>query len=67
MAEPFWIVETTYNTDPEGAVVDDDDWTNRTLHGPFTTEAEATAWMDDFLPDDTDVKEMTTCYVNPAT
>lgn len=72
MPEP-WVVETFYNTDPTGARVDDNDWTNRTLHGPFDTEEAAAAFMEDFLPDDTDVKDMQvrphtdpTEFINPV-
>lgn len=59
MAEPErWVVETFYNTDPSGKWVDYDDWSNATLHGPFDAEAEADEFMQDFLADDTDVKDM---------
>lgn len=57
------IIEVTYNTDPEGKWVDDDNYENRTLHGPFSNEDEAQAWMNDY-PDDTDVKDMTTLVLN---
>lgn len=65
MSEGTWVIETTYNTDPEGKWVEYDDWTNRTLHGPFATEEEGMAFMQDFQADDTDVKEMLLIYVNP--
>jgi hypothetical protein len=51
-----WVVEFVYNTDPEGAPVDEDDWSNRTLHGPFETEEDAHAWAGE-QPEDEDVKE----------
>lgn len=59
----LWIVEVIYNTDPEGKWVDEDDFENRTLHGPFKDEAEAQAWMEAY-PDDTDVKEMESMVLN---
>lgn len=60
-----WVgVKVTYNTDPEGTWVDEDDWSNQTLHGPFADEAEAVAWMNDYCPDDTDIKEVETFVLN---
>jgi hypothetical protein len=58
------IVEVTYNTDPEGTWVDDDDYSNKTLHGPFVDEAEAQAWIEDHAPDDTDIKDVDTLLLN---
>lgn len=51
-----WIVEFVYNTDPDGKPVDEDDWSNRTLHGPFETEEDADRWAGE-QPEDEDVKE----------
>jgi len=58
------IVRVTYNTDPDGKPVAEDDWTNQTLHGPFRDQEEAVAWMDDYCPDDTDIKEIETVVLN---
>jgi hypothetical protein len=51
-----WVVEFVYNTDPDGKPVDEDDWSNRTLHGPFATEEDAHMWAGE-QPEDEDVKE----------
>lgn len=59
----LWLVEVTYNTDTEGRWVADDNYENRTLHGPFYTEVEANEWLQDY-PDDTDVKEMRVVVLN---
>lgn len=60
----FYVVETIYNTDPEGGPVAEDDYSNRTLHGPFTSGDAAQRWMDD-QPDDMDVREMYAFDLNP--
>lgn len=60
-----YVVETIYNTDAKGKWVDFDDHSNRTLHGPFDTEADADEFMSTFLEDDTDVKDMTRICINP--
>jgi hypothetical protein len=57
MAEK-WVVETFYNTDPDGKWVDYDDWSNVTLHGPFDTPEQAEHFLQDFQADDKDVKDM---------
>lgn len=59
----LWVVEIIYNTDPDGAWVDDDNFENRTLHGPFKDEAEANSWIEAY-PEDTDVKEMDAVVMN---
>lgn len=61
----LWFVEITYNTDPDGNWVDEQDYTNRTLHGPFFSEDEAQAWSDAY-PEDKDVKDWDIYYVNSA-
>jgi hypothetical protein len=58
------LVRITYNTDPEGAWVDDADYGNVTLHGPFETEDEAMAWMEAYPDGDTDVKDMDVVVIN---
>ena len=56
------LVEITYNTDPQGNWTDDN--TNRTLHGPFTTHEEATTWINNCRPDDTDIQDMLILHTN---
>jgi hypothetical protein len=58
-----YFVRIFYNTDTEGAWVEEGDWTNVTLHGEFLTEEEAAEWMNAY-PDDTDVKDMDILTVN---
>jgi hypothetical protein len=63
-----WVVETTYNTDPEGNPVPDEDWSNTTLHGPFPALGAAQHFMEDVWPDgDTDVKEQVAYEVRDTT
>lgn len=57
------IVRVTYNTDVDGAWVDEDDHSNQTFHGPFADLDEAQAWMEAY-PDDTDVKDMDAITLN---
>jgi len=53
-----WFVETIYNTDADGNPVPEDDWSNRTLHGPFRGEEAARYFMEEVWPDgDTDIRE----------
>jgi hypothetical protein len=59
----LWAVEIIYNTDPEGNWVDDDDYSNRTLHGPLT-RAEAEEWMDAYPDEDRDLKDMNIVVMN---
>lgn len=60
-----WVVETTYNTDPEGKPVEEWDDSNRTLHGPFPSQAAAEHFMNDEWPDgDTDVREQIAFQLN---
>jgi hypothetical protein len=60
-----WVVETTYNAGPQGEPVEEWDDSNRTLHGPFATEAEAQHFMDEVWPDgDTDVREQIAFQLN---
>lgn len=64
-AEEAWVVETTYNTDPEGKPVPEGDWSNRTLHGPFPSQAVAEHFMNEVWPDgDTDVREQIAFQLN---
>jgi hypothetical protein len=60
----MWCVRVFYNTDPEGNWVEDDDYLNYTLHGPFETEAEAGVFLQHFMEDDTDVKDMDVIVIN---
>jgi hypothetical protein len=63
-AQP-WVVETTFNTDPEGKPVEEWDDSNRTLHGPFATEEEARHFSEEVWPDgDTDVREQVWFQLN---
>lgn len=57
------LVRITYNTGPDGAWLDDDDYSAETLHGPFATEAEAQEWLQAY-PDDTDVRDMDVLVLN---
>ena len=59
-----WMVEITYNTDPDGKWVDEDDFSNKTFHGPFDSEDEAVAWMEAYPDGDTDVRDMNTAVLN---
>lgn len=59
------IVEVEYNTDADGRRIDETREDHpRTLHGPFETIEEATRWMDDFCPDDTDIHDIRVCVLN---
>lgn len=60
----FWLVRITYNTDPEGVWVDEDDYSNQTLHGPFESPEEAQSWMDAYPDGDKDLKDMDVLMVN---
>src|SRR3954468_14595853 len=60
----LWLVEVTYNTDPEGKWVEDDDYENRTLHGPFYSTEEAEAWVDAYPDGDRDLKDMRVLNMN---
>jgi hypothetical protein len=57
-----WIVEVFYNTDPSGEWVSDDDYSNRTLHGPMSRE-EADAWVNAY-PEDKDLKDIAVSMIN---
>lgn len=61
-----YFVEIIYNTDPEGRWVDDGDWSNRTLHGPFISENAAHTWLDTHTDGDKDVKDVTIGILNKA-
>ena len=58
-----YAVRITYNTDPDGAWVAEDDHSNVTLHGTFDTRDEADEWMATY-PDDKDVKDMDVIVIN---
>lgn len=60
------FVEIVYNTDPEGAWVEDGDYSNRTLHGPFASEDDAHTWLDTRTDGDRDVKDVTIGLLNKA-
>ena len=61
----LWVVETTFNTDPEGKPAEEWDDSNRTLHGPFPSEEAAQHFMDEVWPDgDTDVREQVAFPLN---
>ena len=60
-----WMVEVEYNTDWDGRVIDPkEEVYPRTFHGPFFTEAEATEWMDHFMPDSTDIHDIRVSVLN---
>lgn len=66
-----FIVEVTYNTDPDGREIDPnkEDYP-RTLHGPFVDEDEANAWIYAYPDGDTDIEDMVPIQLNsvrPAT
>jgi hypothetical protein len=61
-----WLVRIFYNTDPEGTWVEYDDWTNVTLHGEFSSQEEAMAWLEAYPDGDKDVKDMDVILVNRA-
>lgn len=54
---PLVAVRVTYNTDPEGNWVADDNYENFTLHGPMT-RAEADLWIQAYPDGDRDLKDM---------
>ena len=62
--EETWVVETIYNTDPDGRPTTSDDWSNRTLHGPFAGQKAADEFLENFLADDTDVRDMGALLLN---
>lgn len=53
-----FAVQTVWNTDADGAWVEDEDAKPSTFHGPFDGIAAAARWMEDAFPDDTDVYDM---------
>lgn len=59
-----WLVEVVYNTDPDGNWVDDDDYSNKTLHGPFVSEDEAVQWIDAYPDGDRDLKDISVLGMN---
>lgn len=59
-----YAVRVTWNTDPEGVWVAEDDWSNVTVHGTFDTKEEADEWLQAAFPDDTDVKDMDVVVIN---
>jgi hypothetical protein len=59
-----WLVRIFYNTDPEGVWVEEGDWSNVTLHGEFTSQEEAEAWMEAYPDGDRDLKDMDVIAVN---
>lgn len=59
-----WFVRIFYNTDPEGEWVEEGDWSNVTLHGPFNTRKEADEWMEAYPDGDRDLKDMDIILVN---
>ena len=59
-----WLVRIFYNTDPEGKWVEYDDWGNVTLHGEFSSQEEAEAWLEAYPDGDKDVKDMDVILVN---
>lgn len=58
-----FAVRVTYNTDPDGKWVDDDDYSNFTLHGPLTEE-EAEEWIEAYPDGDRDLKDMDVININ---
>lgn len=60
------LVEIIYNTGPDGAWVDEDDYSNRTLHGPFVSIEEAQSWMEAYPDGDTEIKDMETTKIRVA-
>jgi hypothetical protein len=59
-----WLVEVTYQTEHDGSIPSTDGPTPRTVHGPFTSEAEANAWVEDWPDGDTDVEDFLVMVVN---
>jgi len=59
-----WLVEVTYQTEHDGSIPSTDGPTPRTVHGPFTSEAEANAWVEDWPDGDTDVEDFLVMQVN---
>jgi hypothetical protein len=60
----FYVVRITYNRDPEGTWVEDDDYTNFTLHGDFDAIEQAQNWMELYPDGDRDIKDMDIVNVN---
>lgn len=59
-----WAVRITYNTDPDGNWVTEDDYSNVTLHGTFDTQEEADEWLQAYPDGDKDVKDMDLIVIN---
>ena len=57
-----YAVEVTYTTDYDGRPLDDGEEA-RTLHGPFGSQAEAKAWVED-APDADDVEDYAVVTLN---
>lgn len=58
MFKKFYVIEFTFNTDPDGNWVDYNDWSNQCIFGPFKTVAEAEYYEAMYPEDDTDLKEV---------
>ena len=58
-----FAVEVTYTTEHDGSVPSTDSPTPRTVHGPFVSEEEALAWIEDY-PDADDVDDFLVLPLN---
>jgi len=59
-----FAVRVTYNTDPDGNWVDDDDYSNYTLHGGDMTQEEAEEWIEAYPDGDRDLKDIDIININ---
>lgn len=61
-----YLVKAEYNTEADGTPVDESvpGEYPTTLHGPFDSESGAMAWANDFMPDDTDIHDVTVITFN---
>jgi hypothetical protein len=59
-----YLVQVTYNSDPENNRVPFEDASNITLHGPFDTKKEADDWIMAYPEDSRDVRGLEIVVMN---
>lgn len=60
----MFAVRVTYNTDPDGNWLDDDNYDNFTLHGDFDSIDLAMQWIEAYPDGDRDLKDMDIININ---
>jgi hypothetical protein len=60
----MFAVRVTYNTDPDGNWVADDDYSNYTLHGEFDSADLAAQWVEAYPDGDKDLKDIDVVTLN---